>query len=200
MLLLSLFLSSCASVDEGRSQALAALVPAVVAIGDHTNSLASGFYVSQDLIVTNHHVLSQAPLYLIVGSRRFVAELVVGDESMDLAVLSSQRLSNNVLTLADRTANLGERVYVIGNPFGAGITVSQGIVSALPGSVGNIPWLLTDASINTGNSGGPLVDETGIVLGVVTGRGSLGSGIGFAVPVSELTRLVAEAQKRNAGG
>ncbi len=209
LLLLSVLLAGCVNAPRNASgvdgshaddtQMLARVTAGVVAIGNQSTSLASGFFVDGGFIVTNQHVLQQAPLYVIVGDKRHVVEPIASDEKLDLAILRSKLSSSNAMTIASDSVLVGERVYAVGNPFGLGITVSHGIVSALPGTVGPNSGLLTDAPINAGNSGGPLINRRGEVVGVVTRRGRVGSGIGFATPAAELARLLEQVRQKQEG-
>ena len=211
LLLLSVLLAGCVNAPRNTSgvdgshandpqmndtQMLARVTAGVVAIGNQSTSLASGFFVDGGFIVTNQHVLQQAPLYVIVGDKRDVVEPIASNEELDLAILSSKLSSSNAMTIASDSVLVGERVYAVGNPFGLGITVSHGIVSALPGTVGPNSGLLTDAPINAGNSGGPLINRRGEVVGVVTRRGRVGSGIGFATPAAELAQLLEQVRQK----
>ncbi len=169
------------------------------------NSLGSGVIVNQDgIIVTNHHVIKDAQEITVVlfDRREFDAEIVVGDERTDIAVLriqSSEKLPS--LQLADPDSlEVGDLVLAIGNPFGVGQTVTSGIVSALARTMVGVAdfrfFIQTDAAINPGNSGGALVDMSGRLVGVNTAifsqsGGSLG--IGFAIPSSMVRAVVDSA-------
>ena len=165
-------------------------------------SLGSGFFISADgLVVTNNHVIDGAEEILIYTSdgNRYVAELVGADEKTDLAVLKVNAGSNvPFVEFGDSdTAEVGDWVMAIGNPFGLGGSVSLGIVSARHRNINSGPYddfIQTDAAINQGNSGGPLFDMEGNVIGVATAiiaRGGSSRGIGFAIPVN-LARPVIE--------
>jgi serine protease Do len=156
-------------------------------------SLGSGFIISADgVIVTNNHVIEGADeiqVFLSDG-RRLPAKLIGHDEKTDLAVLkiaAAQPLP--FVTFGDSdTAQVGDWVMAIGNPFGLGGSVTLGIVSARNRDIESGPYddfIQTDASINQGNSGGPLFDMNGKVIGINTAiiaRGGSSLGIGFAVP------------------
>ena len=170
----------------------------------------SGFVIDTDgYIVTNNHVVEAAEAVRVVFSDGTVADAdILGlDPYSDLAVIQvsipPERLAP--LELGDSTAlQVGQRVIAIGNPFGLDGTMTLGIVSALgrtlPASVlegsgrfSNPEIIQTDAAINPGNSGGPLLDIRGRVVGVNTAIRSLtgtNSGIGFAVPVNTVKRIV----------
>ncbi len=165
-------------------------------------SLGSGFIISADgLVVTNNHVVEGADQILVFlnDGTRLEAKLVGADTKADLAVLkveSDHDLPFVAFGDSDQ-AQVGDWVMAIGNPFGLGGSVSLGIVSARNRDIQSGPYddfIQTDAAINQGNSGGPLFDMDGKVVGINTAiiaRGGSSLGIGFAVPVN-LARPVVE--------
>lgn len=155
-------------------------------------------------VVTNYHVIrgaSEASVKLVDG-RSFRASLVGASAEHDIAVLKIDFESKGPRPVAVGTSNdlqVGQRVYAIGNPFGLDWTLTSGIVSALNRSLvednGNpLEHLVqTDAAINPGNSGGPLLDSAGRLIGINTAIYSPSggaAGIGFAVPVDTVNRVV----------
>ncbi|MEL6856946.1 MAG: Do family serine endopeptidase [Pseudomonadota bacterium] len=165
-------------------------------------ALGSGFVVSADgLIITNDHVISGADEINAIFSdgRTLRAELIGTDEATDIAVLKvEQEEPFPFVDWADsETAQVGDWVMAIGNPFGFGGSVSVGIVSARNRDInsGNYDnYIQTDAAINSGNSGGPLFNLNGEVLGVNTAiitptGGSVG--LGFSIP-SNLAKQISE--------
>ena len=157
-------------------------------------SLGSGFIISPDgIVVTNNHVIAGADeidVYLTDG-RRLRAQIVGTDDKTDLAVLKVPGVELPFVAFGDSdTAEVGDWVMAIGNPFGLGGSVTLGIVSARNRDIQSGPYdqfIQTDASINQGNSGGPLFDMDGQVVGINTAliaRGGSSLGIGFAVPVN----------------
>ena len=157
-------------------------------------SLGSGVIVDErGYILTNHHVIEGADRIrvLLADGRKTDAEVVGRDPATDLAVLRIRLDGLPVITFspADEAVRVGDVVLAIGNPFGVGQTVTQGIISATGrdrlGLSTYENFLQTDAAINPGNSGGALVDSAGRLVGVNTAMfsGSGGSqGIGFAIP------------------
>ncbi|MCF8998950.1 S1C family serine protease [Acinetobacter nectaris] len=156
------------------------------------NNLGSGVIVRSDgYILTNNHVITQADK-IIVGlsdGRRAVATVVGTDPDTDLAVIKINLNNLPVVPFKLSGNEVGDVVLAIGNPFGVGQTVTQGIISALGRSDLGIntyeDFIQTDAAINPGNSGGALIDVAGNLIGVNTAifsqsGGSLG--IGFAIP------------------
>jgi serine protease DegQ len=157
----------------------------------------SGVIVSDDgYILTNHHVVARADEILIAlqDGRVTPARVVGSDAETDLAVLKIEGANLPAMPLEDGTAlRVGDVVLAIGNPFGLGQTVTQGIVSGLGRDLANLSdavyqdFIQTDAAINIGNSGGALVDARGELIGINTARYSTivgAEGIGFAIPLS----------------
>ena len=156
-------------------------------------SLGSGFIISADgFLVTNNHVIEgaeQIEVFLTDGTR-LPARIVGADDKTDLAVLKVEAgFDLPFVEFGDSdTAIVGDWVMAIGNPFGLGGSVTLGIVSARNRDIQSGPYdqfIQTDASINQGNSGGPLFDMNGKVVGINTAiiaRGGSSLGIGFAVP------------------
>lgn len=159
------------------------------------NSLGSGVIVSsQGLILTNHHVVEAADeIEVALADGRNMPATVVGtDPETDLAVIKIDARDLPAITFGrSDQLGVGDVVLAIGNPFGVGQTVTQGIVSALGRNHLGINtfenFIQTDASINPGNSGGALVDAEGHLVGVnsaIYSRTGTSNGIGFAIPVS----------------
>ena len=156
------------------------------------NSLGSGVIVRPDgYILTNNHVIAQADQIVVAlqDGRRAVAKVIGTDPDTDLAVIKIELANLPVLPFKLSGNEVGDVVLAIGNPFGVGQTVTQGIVSATGRSDLGIntyeDFIQTDAAINPGNSGGALIDVAGNLIGVNTAifsqsGGSLG--IGFAIP------------------
>jgi serine protease Do len=174
-------------------------------------SLGSGFIISADgYIVTNNHVISAArdgatvdEITVTLNNRKeYPAELVGRDVASDLALLKIDAEGLPFVRFGDSTqTRVGDWVVAIGQPYGLGGTVTAGIVSALHRTIGAGQYdrfIQTDASINTGNSGGPMFDLNGNVIGINTALISPTGGnvgIGFAIP-AEQARPVIEALRR----
>lgn len=160
--------------------------------GQNENSLGSGVIVRPDgYILTNNHVVSQADQIIVAlqDGRRAAAKIIGTDPDTDLAVIKIELDKLPVLPFKLSGNEVGDVVLAIGNPFGVGQTVTQGIISATGRSDLGIntyeDFIQTDAAINPGNSGGALIDVAGNLIGVNTAifsqsGGSLG--IGFAIP------------------
>lgn len=159
------------------------------------NSLGSGVIVSeQGLILTNDHVVASADEIeiLLSDGRKLPAQVVGTDPETDLAVIKvdAEKLPSITFAATDKL-DVGDVVLAIGNPFGVGQTVTQGIVSALGRNHLGINtfenFIQTDASINPGNSGGALIDAEGNLVGInsaIYSRSGGSMGIGFAIPAS----------------
>ena len=161
-------------------------------------SLGSGFIIKKDgLILTNNHVIEKAEKIIVRLSdeREFEAEVIGRDEKTDLALIKiSDHQSLPVVRLGDSDQlDVGEWVIAIGNPFGLEQTVTVGIVSAKGRAIGSGPfddYIQTDASINPGNSGGPLFNINGEVIGINTAINPSGQGIGFAIPINQVRKIL----------
>jgi serine protease Do len=174
--------------------------------GDGGSALGSGFIVGADgLIVTNRHVIASARTVRVrlSDSRELPAKLIGADAATDIALLKVQAKGLPVLRLgSSEKASVGDAVIAIGNPFGLGQTVTSGIISARGRTLEDDPYidfLQTDAAINRGNSGGPLLSGDGTVLGVTSvifspNGGSVG--LGFAIPAETVALVVAELEAR----
>jgi len=166
-------------------------------------SLGSGFIIKKDgIILTNNHVVEKADKIIVRLSdeREFEAKVIGRDERTDLALIKikdSQSLP--VVRLGDSDQlDVGEWVIAIGNPFGLEQTVTVGIVSAKGRAIGTGPfddYIQTDASINPGNSGGPLFNTNGEVVGINTAINPSGQGIGFAIPINQVKKIVDQLEK-----
>lgn len=166
--------------------------------------LGSGVIVSENgYILTNNHVIEGADEIKVAldDGREFIATLVGTDPKTDVAVLKIEAEKLPVATLADSDQlRVGDIAFALGNPLGVGQTVTMGIVSAtgrrqmgILGQGGYENFIQTDAAINQGNSGGPLVDGDGRVIGINTAilsRTGGNIGIGFAIPVNLVANVM----------
>ncbi len=171
-----------------------------------SQSLGSGVIVdSSGLVVTNHHVIEGMTSVKVALSdhREFDAEIVLRDQRTDLAVLRLKGGTNfPVMELGDSDAlEVGDLALAIGNPFGVGQTVTQGIVSALARTQVGISdfgfFIQTDAAINPGNSGGALIDMNSRLVGInsaIYSKSGGSIGIGFAIPVNMVKVVIATAK------
>ncbi|MDE2484492.1 MAG: DegQ family serine endoprotease [candidate division NC10 bacterium] len=169
-------------------------------------SLGSGFIINKDgYILTNNHVVENATdITVKLGdSREFKAKLVGRDPKTDIALIKIEATNLPVIPLGNSDKlEVGEPVMAIGNPFGLNQTVTTGIVSAKGRFIGEGPYdnfIQTDASINRGNSGGPLINTNGEAVGINTAifsptGGSIG--IGFAIPIDMTKEVLPQLKER----
>ena len=157
-----------------------------------SSALGSGFIIDEKgIVVTNNHVIDGAEdiVVQVNGEKKFKAKVIGADPLSDIAVLQIETKEKFIpVKFGDSDkARIGDWVIAIGNPFGLGGTVTSGIISARNRSIGLSryeDYIQTDASINSGNSGGPLFDMNGDVIGINTAiLGRSGNvGIGFSIP------------------
>jgi len=165
-------------------------------------ALGSGFIIDKKgIVVTNNHVIQGAEdiIVSVNGSKEYKAKVIGTDPYMDLAILEIESNEKFIpVSFGDSDkARIGDWVVAIGNPFGFGGTVTTGIISSRNRDIGLTRYddfIQTDASINQGNSGGPLFDLEGKVIGINTAiiaPGSSGSiGIGFAIPSNPASKVI----------
>jgi serine protease Do len=171
-----------------------------------SSSLGSGFVIdASGIVITNNHVVGDANDIMVIftDGRKLKAEIIGKDPKVDVAVLrvkSDKPLKTVKFGDSDKM-RVGEGVMAVGNPFGLGETVTAGIVSARNRNIDSGPYdnfIQTDASINKGNSGGPLFNMAGEVIGINTAilspsGGSIG--IGFATPSDTVVPVIAQLQE-----
>lgn len=167
--------------------------------------LGTGFIIREDgLIVTNNHVIENADIIEVQlsenDSKTYKAEIIGRDSRTDIALIKIK--PDIKLTVAamgtSEDAQVGEWVAAFGNPYGHGHTMTKGIISSKGRSINEInkfPLIQTDASINPGNSGGPLVNSKGLVIGVNSAIDARAQGIGFAIPIDEVKRIIPTLEK-----
>ena len=164
------------------------------------SALGSGFIIdAKGVVITNNHVIQGAEdiIVRVDGEKDFEAKVIGADPLSDIAVLKIQSDEKFIPVKFGNsdTSRIGDWVLAIGNPFGLGGTVTSGIISARNRSIGLSRYedfIQTDASINVGNSGGPLFNMDGDVIGINTAiLGQSGSiGIGFAIPSNSAKRVI----------
>jgi len=180
--------------------------PDVTSGGDQMQSLGSGFIIdSSGLIVTNNHVIDGArSMSVILSDGTSLPATLVGRDTQDDIALLRVHPPHPLQAVhfgSSRKARIGDWVLAIGNPYGLGGTVTAGIISARGRDLqedGSTDYIQTDAAINRGNSGGPLFDMQGVVIGINTAiySPSGGSvGIGFAIPSDEVAAVVQQLRR-----
>ena len=159
--------------------------------------MGSGFILTPDgYVMTNHHVVEDADEILVTLSdkREFKAKLIGTDERTDVAVLKIDASGLPAVKIGDASrVRVGEWVMAIGSPFGLESTVTAGIVSAKQRDTGSyLPFIQTDVAVNPGNSGGPLINLRGEVVGInsqIYSRSGGFMGISFAIPIDEAMKV-----------
>jgi len=166
----------------------------------------SGFFISADgYILTNNHVVKDAIKVKIfnIDKKEFTAKIIGTDPKTDLALLKINDKNDPYIDLGDSNAvEVGEWVLAIGKPFGQDLTVTSGIISAKGRQLGLATYedfLQTDAAINMGNSGGPLINMKGEAIGInstilTPSAGNIG--IGFAIPANMAKKVVADLKSK----
>ncbi|HWB75026.1 MAG TPA: trypsin-like peptidase domain-containing protein [Nannocystaceae bacterium] len=168
--------------------------------------VGSGVFVgTRGQVLTNEHVVASAKQVEVelAGGERIAAKVVHADDMLDLALLELEAAPEiDAVTLSDRAAAPGEWVMAVGQPFGLGHTVTVGVIGGLGRDHDDLgrpeglredgiwSFIQTDASINTGNSGGPLVDAAGNVVGITTAVRLDGQGLAFAIPAAMVRRFL----------
>lgn len=168
--------------------------------------LGTGFIIREDgLIVTNNHVIQGADIIEVQltenSDKQYRAEIIGSDERTDIALIKIKpdiKLTTAVLGSSE-DLQVGEWVAAFGNPYGHGHSMTKGIISSKGREIGEInrlPLIQTDASINPGNSGGPLVNSKGLVVGVNSAIDARAQGIGFAIPIDEVKKIIPQLETR----
>jgi len=164
----------------------------------------SGVIISKDgYIVTNNHVVDGADeikVNLADSKKSYIAKLIGSDEKSDIAIIKIDADGLNAVTFYNSdNVRVGDVVFALGNPFGVGETITQGIVSATGrngiGIVEYEDFIQTDASINPGNSGGALVNSAGHLIGInsaIISRSGGNDGIGLAIPSNMVTSIASQ--------
>ncbi len=207
--LLAVALSACSNTPPAQwpdfTRAIQQHAPAVVGVGDEHGVLGSGFRIEHTrLVATAAHVLRSVQGAPVIRweSKRWPARVVRVDDDADIALLEIDADAPMPgLALSTQPVMVGQWVMVLGCPFGAGPTATTGIVSALPGAV-LAPAALAgrmqlNAAVNPGNSGGPVLSLDGQVIGLANATIPGGYGLGFAVPVAELAKLLGHPPARH---
>lgn len=162
---------------------------AAIFVIESGDSLGSGFALGPDCIVTNAHVIGD-PQHVAVTTRdgkRLAASVVAMDQALDLAALKVQGGALEQLDAGDEgTCPVGSDVYAVGAPESLAYTLTRGVLSAKDREMDGQGYLQFDAAINAGNSGGPLLNDSGQVIGVITLKIGDAEGIGMAIPMSRV--------------
>lgn len=153
--------------------------------------VGSGFAIKENIIITNAHVVGTAKNVQInmYNGESVKGTVVKLNNEKDLALVKVKK-KFKPLPLSTEKISIGQEVYAIGAPKDMPYTMTKGIISALDRKVGNNVYTQIDASVNSGNSGGPLVDNDGKVIGVITLKASDAEGIGFAIQIKDINNFI----------
>lgn len=149
--------------------------------------VGSGFSIKKNLIITNAHVVGNnknVAINLYDGTT-IKGKVTKSDIDKDLALIKVDKSLTPLKTNEDNIS-IGQEVYAIGAPKDMPYTMTKGIISALDRQLGQNSYIQIDASVNSGNSGGPLVDDAGNVIGIITLKANDAEGIGFAIKAAEM--------------
>ncbi len=180
------------SVENNVGRIKPSIVKIISPIGDGT-----GFIInSQGYILTCAHVLDGEQVEIVAtDGERNSARIVAKDENSDLALLHLDLLKGPPLTFADpATISEGQTVFALGHPLGFDFTVSRGIISNIGRMRNGISLIQTDVSLNPGSSGGPIINETGQVIGVANLIVAGGQGLGFAIALQHIFAFTAQTR------
>lgn len=214
LLLLGTPAAHAGSLPKTTVDRVAAACVLIQAIEGQEGHAGSGFFVGRTEVLTNYHVIKtategNAKVTLVMGTdprtRKVAnAQVIAGDETLDLALLRTDQPSANVLRFAsERSLQLTQPVWVAGFPFGTKpgleVTLTTGTISALrhDDATGELRGVQLDAAVNPGNSGGPVVDDKGAVVGVSVAiiKPAVGSGMALAIPCGAAEKFVKAAQR-----
>ncbi len=153
--------------------------------------VGSGFSIKENLIITNAHVVGSSKkvaVNLYDGST-LKGNVIKIDTEKDLALIAVSKLIPPLKVNSD-SLSIGQEVYAIGAPKDMPYTMTKGIISALNRKLGKNTYIQIDASVNSGNSGGPLLSENGEVIGIITLKASDAEGIGFAINAKDVNNFI----------
>lgn len=157
------------------------------------NSAGSGFAIGENTVVTNAHVIANENDITIYGynGETYRASVYLIDTSFDIAILSVEDGKFAPLEIGDSDSiKAGDDIYAIGAPKSLDYTLTKGVISNKSRKFGNYTYIQIDAAINSGNSGGPLLNSKGQVIGVNSMKMSDAEGIGMSIPISSVVSFV----------
>ena len=177
-------------------QKISPSVVEITAESDTMTSTGTGFFYDDGgTVVTNYHVIEDCQTAIITladGSTYDVVSVLGYDEDRDIAILSTECKNSKPLSVRTSAASTGESVYVLGSSLGLTGSLSSGIVSAVDREVEGNVYLQTTAPISSGNSGGPLVDGKGKVIGIVCASFDDGQNLNLAIPINDLKSITTD--------
>lgn len=153
------------------------------------NSEGAGAIINSSgfIITCNHVIKDKSDIQIELNNKKKIkATLIESDKNRDIALLKIEL--NNLPALrigdSDNSIKVGDNVFAIGSPFGLRNSITKGIVSNLSTKINKFKFIQTDAKVNPGNSGGPLINETGEIIGLINSKISKAEGLSFAVPIN----------------
>ncbi|GIZ15246.1 trypsin-like peptidase domain-containing protein [Capnocytophaga catalasegens] len=156
----------------------------------------SGFCVKDyDFVITNYHVVEGTKILAIEdqNQNRYLAHVVMVNPEADLAFLSVEGLNtstSNITLDKELQVSNTQKVFINGYPFGMPFTITEGIISSANQPMGNRHYIQTDAAVNPGNSGGPMINQSGVLVGVTTSKFDNADNVGFAIRFNELIKEI----------
>ncbi len=163
-------------------------------------ALGSGFALGENCGVSNAHVGNdpQNGLRVTYGGDEYDADVVVMDSKLDIAILRLDEATFRCLHVADENGSkIGDEIYTVGAPSNLAYTLTKGIISAIERKIGANTYIQVDAPVNAGNSGGPLLNDKGEVLGVNTLKVSGSEGIGYRYHNNGVGALLSDNASRS---
>lgn len=157
----------------------------------YSTSQGSGFHIGNGMVVTNNHVIEEATKITVTSSdnKKYQVKEILGfSYDLDIAILSTE-ITGEALTLSKDKVSVGENIYALGSPLGLTGTMSSGIVSTDSRIIDQVDYIQITAPISPGNSGGPLINEYGEVVGINTMHYIDGQSLNFAVNIGELAKI-----------
>lgn len=157
------------------------------------NSLGSGFAIGKNCVITNAHVIEN-PRDIVIktySGKEYTANLLGINSEQDIAVLGVTEVEFEYLTVTSSyNIKTGDDIYAIGAPKSMAYTLTKGVVSAKNREIGGNEYIQIDAAINEGNSGGPLLNDSGQVVGINTLKMTDSEGIGLAIPMEVVKKYL----------
>lgn len=165
----------------------------ITAANDYQMSTGSGFYIDKKgTVVTNYHVIEGCTEVLVTtndGGTYSVENVMGYDKELDVAILSTTRKNSLPVEVREELATTGEKIYTLGSSLGLTGTFSEGIVSTAQRELNDKTFIQISAPISSGNSGGPLVDSKGKVLGITSAGFDDGQNLNLAIPISVISQI-----------
>lgn len=162
---------------------------------NHADGSGSCFYLKdQNLFVTNYHVVQGFRQVALEDNdkNRYLANVILVNPSVDIALLTAEGDFSAIpaIHLAQQDVCIGQKINVAGYPFGMPFTVTEGTVSSPKQLMDHSYYIQTDAAVNPGNSGGPMLNEQGDIIGITTSKFKDADNMGFGIPIAALRTLL----------